>query len=119
MDLFDRDERNDIEIADPMVETENRDTEAGYETEYESGKQSKMDEDEDTSTTCFGFRCTPCFHKKMNNDGAPPPPPPPERVERVSSALRTAVSTLVVDISERVIQQPSNRQMPSVLVPAF
>lgn len=43
--FFYRDERDDIEIADPMVETENRDLEAGYETEYESGKQSKMDED--------------------------------------------------------------------------
>ncbi|KAL0898124.1 hypothetical protein Bca101_082085 [Brassica carinata] len=77
-----------------------------------SGIKSTDQRSHDLSkSVCFGF------HKKMNNDGAPPPPP--ERVERVSSSLRTAVSTLVVDISERVIQQPSNRQMPSVLVPAF
>ncbi|KAF3508405.1 hypothetical protein F2Q69_00001727 [Brassica cretica] len=49
-----RDERGEIESAETMVETEKKDFEEGYETEYEyeekkkSGKKDKMDEDEDT-----------------------------------------------------------------------
>ncbi|XP_018509279.1 uncharacterized protein LOC103835555 isoform X1 [Brassica rapa] len=49
-----RDERGEIESDETMVETEKKDFEEGYETEYEyeekkkSGKKDKMDEDEDT-----------------------------------------------------------------------
>ncbi|KAF8048351.1 hypothetical protein N665_2555s0002 [Sinapis alba] len=48
-----RDERGEIESGETMVETEKKDLEKGYEAEYEyeagkkSGKQNKMDEDED------------------------------------------------------------------------
>ena len=51
---FERDERGEIESDETMVETEKKDFEEGYETEYEyeekkkSGKKDKMDEDEDT-----------------------------------------------------------------------
>ncbi|KAF3604876.1 hypothetical protein DY000_02050609 [Brassica cretica] len=52
--------RDEIQIADTMVETEEKAFEGGYETEVniKSGKEDKMDEDEDTllgSTMLFGF----------------------------------------------------------------
>lgn len=67
------------------------------------------------------FVLTTGFHKKMNNQGVPPPPPPPprERVERMSSALRTAVASLVAEISAGGICNPSSRQMSLLYGYAF